>query len=261
MRPLRKIRRAGGLLLTLYIFSGYGAVLAAEPLSTVIQEEAAANQEAQRSQARIDQLDDDTRDLVQEYRALLEQTENLGIYNRQLEKLIAQQQEDLASVDAQMRSVEETQRNIVPLMLRMIEVLEKFIALDLPFLAGERAGRVATLKTIMDRPDVSLPEKYRRIMEAYQVELEYGRTIETMSDTIDLYGAYSTVNLLRIGRVALFYQSLDGESSGYWDHRERTWKKLDDDYNQSLRRGIQIARKQATPDFFVIPLTAPERAP
>jgi hypothetical protein len=128
----------------------------------------------------------------------------------------------------------------------------------MPFLMKERTARLQTIREIMDRPDVTVPEKFRRIMEAYQIELEYGRTLEAMSDTIDLYGAYSTVNLLRIGRIALLYQTLDGKSSGYWDKKDKTWKKLDSDYNKSIRRGIQIARRQSTPDFFTIPLAAPE---
>jgi len=234
------------------------ATLAAGPLESAIKDIEAGNEEARQSQSQIDKLDDQTQDLVQEYRATLEQTDSLNIYNGQLEKLIKKQREDLASIADQMRNVDETQRNIVPLMLRMIDVLEKFMALDLPFLMKERHARLQIIREIMDRPDVTIPEKFRRIMEAYQIELEYGRTLETMSDTIDLYGAYSTVNLLRIGRIALLYQTLDGKSSGYWDKKDRTWKKLDTDYNKSIRRGIQIARTQSTPDFFMIPLAAPE---
>ena len=246
------------MLIGMYTGIYTGVVTADEPLAAAIRESVAGDEAARLSQAQIDKLDDQTRDLAQEYRSTLEQTDSLGIYNGQLEKLINNQKEELSSIDDQMRDVEETQRNIVPLMLRMIDVLEKFMALDMPFLMQERSARLQTVKEIMDRPDVTLPEKFRRIMEAYQIELEYGRTIETMSDTIDLYGAYSTVNLLRIGRIALLYQTLDGKYCGYWDKQDKTWKKLNGDYNKSIRRGILIARKQSIPDFFRIPLAAPE---
>ena len=247
------------LLIAMCVGCHVTPAIAAEPLATVIQETVVGNAEARQSQAQIDKLDDQTRDLAQEYRADLEQTDSLGIYNDQLEKVIRKQKEDLASITEQMRNVDETQRNIVPLMLRMIDVLEKFMGLDLPFLMKERNARLQSIREVMDRPDVTQPEKFRRIMEAYQIELEYGRTIETMSDTIDLYGAYSTVNLLRIGRIALLYQTLDGKSCGYWDKQDRTWKKLESDYNKSIQRGILIARRQATTDFFKIPLAAPEQ--
>lgn len=258
MNLVKNIPLSCCLLLGMYTGMLPAAAMAAGTLEPAIKDIEAGNEEARQAQARVDKLDDQTRDLVQEYRTALEQTDSLNIYNGQLEKLIKKQQEDLASITDQMRNVDETQRNIVPLMLRMIDVLEKFMALDMPFLMQERTARLQTIREIMDRPDITIPEKFRRIMEAYRIELEYGRTLETMSDTIDLYGAYSTVNILRIGRIALLYQTLDGKSSGYWDKKNRTWKKLDRDFNKSIRRGIQIARTQATPDFFIIPLAAPE---
>ena len=257
MKPVKSIRCRFCLLVCVFLVLCPPGTRADEPLATAIRETVTGNEEARQSQAQIDKLDDQTRDLAQEYRDTLEQTDSLKIYNGQLEKLIKKQQEDLASIASQVRNVDETQR-IVPLMLRMIDVLGKFISLDMPFLVKERTARLGTIKEIMDRPDVTIPEKFRRIMEAYQVELEYGRTLETMTDTIDLYGAHSTVNLLRVGRIALLYQTLDGKSCGYWDKNEKTWKKLDDDYNKSIRRGIQIARRQSTPDFFTIPLSPPE---
>jgi Protein of unknown function (DUF3450). len=244
--------------LALAVCVAAGKPLAAEPLDTAIQNTMAANKEARETQAKVEKLDDQARDQAQEYRAALEQTESLAIYNGQLEKLIGKQREELSSIADQLSRAEETQRNIVPLMLRMIDVLEKFIALDMPFVMEERRGRLQTIKEMMDRPDVTLPDKYRRIMEAYQIEVEYGRTIDTMSGMITLDGKNNTVNLLRIGRIALLYQTLDGKNSGYWSKKDQTWKNLDHDYNPSIRRGILIARKQSTPDFFKIPLEMPE---
>ena len=111
----------------------------------------------------------------------------------------------------------------------------------------------------MDRPDVSLPDKYRRIMEAYQIEMQYGRTIDTMTETITTNDAPVTVEVLRIGRLSIFYQTLDGTESGYWDKQEKKWSTLSDDYNRSIAQGIQIAKKQAPPDLIKLPITAPEK--
>jgi hypothetical protein len=216
--------------------------------------------ESRQSQQTIDKLADETTDMLQEYRTTVQQLDSLESYNQQLEKLITTQDETLASIAKQLDSVEETQRNIVPLMLNMIDVLEKFIALDMPFLLEERQARLQIIREMMDRPDVTLPDKYRRIMESYQIEMDYGRTINTSSDTIELDNKKYTVDTLRIGRVALLYQTLDGARSGYWDKQEKIWKALPDEYNQSVARGILIARKQSPPDLFKIPVQAPERA-
>ena len=40
-------------------------------------------------------------------------------------------------------------------------------------------------------------------MEAYSIEGEYGRTIETYEDAIEIDGEEKVVNILRIGRILL----------------------------------------------------------
>lgn len=245
------------ILLVLSLSPG---VNAADKLDAAVTETVEANQTARESQDRIDNMADDTRDLLQEYRNVLDKLESLRAYNNQLERLSEKQDETLASLNRQLDSVEDTQREIVPFMLRMIEVLGEFISLDMPFLAEERQTRLETLRGMMDRPDVSLPDKYRRIMEAYQVEMEYGRTIEATTSAISINGKQNTVDLLRIGRVMLLYQTLDGTRSGYWDKQSTSWKLLPEEYNQSIQKGLHIARKQSPPDLFRIPVFAPAEA-
>ncbi|MBI4006015.1 MAG: DUF3450 domain-containing protein [Gammaproteobacteria bacterium] len=244
------------ILLLLIILSGK-ILAAADPLESAVQDTVEANEEARQSQHHIDALADETKDLVQEYKTTLEKIDSLKSYNEQLEILTEKQEETLKSIFRQLGNAEETQRNIIPLMLRMIETLQEFIALDMPFLRKERQTRLETIKEMMDQPDISMPEKYRRIMEAYQIEMEYGRSIETGSDTIFYNDKNNTVDVLRIGRIALLYQTLDGRESGYWDKKEKAWKKLTDNYNQAIKQGILIARKQSSPDLFIIPVEAP----
>ena len=127
---------------------------------------------AQRTQQQIDSLDDETRELLAEYRSVLNQKESLAAYNSQLEQLVSSQQDELVLIEEQLANIDTTQRDITPLMIKMVEVLEQFVELDTPFLPEERNSRVAQLKEMMDRADVNLSEKYRRILEAYQVELQ-----------------------------------------------------------------------------------------
>jgi hypothetical protein len=103
-------------------------------------------------------------------------------------------------------------------------------------------------------------EKYRQIMEAYQIETEFGRTIEAYRGTIDLEGRETTVDFLRFGRIALVYQSLDETESGAWNQMTRSWMPLDTDYRSSIRNGLRIARKQSAPDLIRLPLPAGREA-
>lgn len=250
MQLKQMIRRGWPLVLaiTLPLTAGAGAL--DEAIDTQVNTDAAAQQ----SQEKIDNLADETTDMLAEYRDVLRQTQSLKAYNDQLEQLVNSQQEELESIKLQLKNIETTQRDIVPLMNKMIEVLEQFVALDIPFLQEERHNRLVSLKTMMGRADVSLSEKYRRIMEAYQVETEYGRTIEAYQAELPKDGDSRTVDFLRIGRVSLYYLTLDGMEAGVWDNDKQQWVTLSDDYLQPIADGLKVARKQLPPDLMVLPV-------
>ncbi len=213
---------------------------------------------AQRTQQQIDSLDDETRELLAEYRSVLNQKESLAAYNSQLEQLVSSQQDELALVEDQLANIDTTQRDITPLMIKMVEVIEQFVELDTPFLPEERNSRVAQLKTMMDRADVNLSEKYRRILEAYQVETEYGRTLEAYQGVLVTEDRNRTVDFLRVGRVGLYYLTLDQLEAGMWDQETQSWQQLPRDSVQSVIQGMKVARNQLPPDLLTLPVKTPE---
>jgi septal ring factor EnvC (AmiA/AmiB activator) len=250
------MRRNGATALTwcvlLAIVLASGDSLA-QQLQETVGVRGQANGEGKKSQEKIDSLSDQTDKLLSEYRSTLKQIESLRVYNRQMEELIAAQETELASLRDQIDNVELVGRGVTPLMLNMIAALEQFVSLDVPFLEEERSMRVASLAELMNRSDVSNSEKYRRITEAYQIENEYGRTIEAYRGELPEGG---TVDFLRVGRIALVYQSLDGSEGGVWDQQARAWKPLDSSYRTAIKEGLRIARKQAAPDLIRLPLPA-----
>lgn len=254
-RPSRRIATASIGLAFLAV-----SVASAADIETAIAEERQGNDKSVQSQERINSVDDQTDDMASEYRAIIDQIESLRVYNAQLSKLIASQEAELASLDEQIANVTVIGREVTPLMLRMVDGLDQFIQLDVPMLPKERTERLAGLRELMDRADVEDSEKYRRIMEAYQIENEYGRTIEVYQDTLTMDGQERTLDFLRIGRISLLYQTLDGEEVGAWDQAQRKWVKLGSEYRDSIRKGVRIARKQLAPDMIRVPVSAPEAA-
>ncbi len=226
-----------------------------ETLKSAVETKLQAQDDVVRSQKKVDALVNQTKDMVQEYRDAIRKSDSLGTYNNQLVKLIKQQKISLNSIKRQLDNVEETQRSIVPLMIKMIDTLEKFVNLDLPFLKNERQQRVVSLKEIMDRPDVTLPDKYRRIMEAYQIELEYGRKIWAYTDTVKMNDQEYTVDILSVGRLLMAFQTLDGKLSGIWNKESKAWEKLAPEYDRSIKQGLQIAKKQAPPELIKLPIS------
>jgi hypothetical protein len=218
-----------------------------------------ANDELTETQGRVESLSDATDDLLTQYQVALRQLESLRIYNRQLDALLAAQEVERASLEEQVDRVELVSRDVTPLMLRMIDALGAFVSLDVPFLEEERAGRILDLRKLMRRADVTEAEKYRRIMEAYQIENEYGRTIEAYRSTLDSEGKEVMVNFLRVGRIALVFQTLDESEAGVWNQDARRWEPLEARFRSAIRDGLRIARKQTAPDLIRLPLPAPKR--
>lgn len=214
--------------------------------------------DARQTQVAINQLDDEAEQLLTEYRVTTRETDSLKRYNRQLEKQIASQVAEMESIQRQLEQINDVSREVVPMMLRMIDTLEQFVELDLPFLLGERTRRVDDLRETMDRADVSTSEKYRRIVEAYQTEMEFGRTIEAYQGELALDGTNKVVDFLRVGRVALMYQTLDAGTTGYFDTATRSFV-ADNSYKTAVRDGLRIARKQTAPDLLIVPVAAPAK--
>jgi hypothetical protein len=230
----------------------------AQALEQAIDVRTRSNQAGAQSQGRIDKVADQTDELLRKYREEVQRIEALRVYNAQLEKLIASQEEEKVELREQIDNVTVIGREVTPLMLQMVEALEQFVALDVPFLEEERGNRVANLKLMMDRADVTNAEKYRRILEAYQIENEYGRTIEAYRGSLDRGAESVPVDFLRIGRVALLYQTLDAAEMGAWNQAAREWQPLDRSYRGAIRQGLRIARKQAAPDLLRLPIQAAE---
>lgn len=232
----------------------------ADALKQAINIDMATNKASIQSQKKIDRLSEQTRDMLAEYRSATRNAETLRIYNNYLEQLIKSQTKEQASMQQQLQDIEITQREIVPLILNMLESLEKFISLDLPFLPEERQQRINDLKQMVIRADITNAEKFRRILEAFQIENDYGNTIEAYRANIELNGVKSSVDFLRLGRVALYFQRLDGSESGFWNKEEKRWQTLDSDNNIPIRNGLRIARKEKAPDLVTLPVPAPEAA-
>lgn len=230
----------------------------AQSVDTVLNAEQNRIKRSQQSQVRIDKVVQETRDLVNDYRAITKEIEGLRIYNRLMEAQTGKQTTKLSEISESMEKANVINRQIFPLMTRMIEGIEKFVKLDVPFLMKERTERVEVLQGLMDEPNVSVAEKFRKVMEAFQIENDFGRTIESYRDTVeDETGATREVNFLRIGRVALLYQSDDGGITGRWNNANRTFENADSNRNE-VKKGLDVALQKIAPDLLLLPVNAPE---
>jgi len=206
------------------------------------------------TQEQIVKLDEQTRVLLADYQSTSKEYDSLKLYNDQVQKIINSQIEEIENILIKIDELDKTNQRIVPFMLRMIDGLENFIQLDIPFLMDERTDRLNNLKVTMDRGDVSTSEKFRLIVEAYKIELEYGRTIEAYRDNIIIDDVETSADFLRVGRIALTYLTVDGSKGGYWDTNSQTWEKASSSIKRSTEDALKVASKQAPPALIKIPV-------
>jgi len=233
-------------------------IVAGQAVDQIVAAEERRIQQAQASQNVIDGIVGETRDTVEEYRAVMKEVDGLIVYNTLLDRQIADQEQELSNLATSIDSVTEIERQILPLLTRMIDGLDRFVALDVPFLAEERRERVVGLRDLLGRADVTAAEKFRVVMEAWQIENDYGRTIFAYTGELEIGGTNREVDFLQVGRVSLVYQTPDGMNSGVWDQNNRQWIVLGNEYRNSIRQGLRLARNQISPDLLLLPIAAPE---
>lgn len=235
------------------------AAVAGAQLEQTLQAQIQVDRAAAQSQQRVDQVRDQTLDAAAQYAQAMTEAESYEQYNEQLEAQVQSQEEEIDSIEQQLLDIETTNREVQPLMRKMVAALDQFIQLDVPFLIEERTERVNNLKDMMARADVSISEKYRLIMEAYQIELEYGRTLETYEGTLNAGEQPRTVQFVRLGRISLMYRTLDGSETGYWDAVQEQWV-VDDSYAEAVDQAIRVANQEGAPELLTVPVPAPEEA-
>ena len=235
--------------------------LFAQTVDDVLEADAKRLQLAQASQERINEQVDGTRTLTDQYRAINKEIDGLKVYNRLMTAQVQGQEATLEDIKISMDQVDVINRQIFPLMERMIDGLDQSIELDIPFLKEERVNRIDGLKALMSRSDVSVAEKFRKVMEAYQIELDYGSSAEYYKQSLDLGSDYGVrdYNMLRVGRIGLYFQSDDSSITGIWDVDQNAWI-VDDEYRSEIRKGLRMARQLIAPELLLIPVQAAKEA-
>jgi hypothetical protein len=231
------------------------SALAQSTLDTIEQEGMERSDERRAAQERINDVSDGTRSIIDDYRAEMKIVDGLETYVKLLDQQLASQDEEIEALQTSITDVAVIERQILPLLLRMIDGLEQFIGLDVPFLPEERRERVTTLRALLSRSDVTVAEKSRRVFEAYQIESDYGRTIEAYRGKLAVDGGSFDADFLRIGRVGLMYRTVGDERLGYWNAGAGRWDTLPGTpYRRLMEKGLAVARQEVAPELISIPL-------
>lgn len=219
------------------------------------------NRSATESQKKVEDLAAQTRTLLEEYRRLQDGAEFQSAYTRELEEREQQQRAQIDALQQQISQAQITRQRIVPLLRSMVDALEKFVVLDLPFHHEERINGVLLLKQRLNQAELSVAEKFRLVLEAYQLEQDYGNKLEAWRGPLQWQGEELSVEYLRVGRVALYFQTLDGATCGYWSDEKDEWVTLDTKFNRGVAEAMRVARNQTAPQLIQVPMLVPVPVP
>jgi uncharacterized membrane-anchored protein YhcB (DUF1043 family) len=191
-------------------------------------------------------------DAATRYAQILADADITARYNATIEAQLRSQQSEFASLQAELAGMDATAAEVQPMLQKMFDGLESFVAADVPFLAKERSQRVSRLRDLMSDADKSAGEKFRRILEAYTIEMEYGRTMDAYHDTL---ADGREADFVRLGRISLMYRTADGNEVGYWDQQKKAWVSAPE-YKRSVEVALRIAKQTTAPDLITVPVPA-----
>lgn len=227
-------------------------------LDTVIKAGADKTAAAQASQRRIDSTVAQSDKLLRQFQLVNKQIDGLQVYNAQLERQIDSQRQTMADIAESVENAALIERQIIPLSLNMLDALEQFIRLDLPFKLEDRQTSVQQVRDNMDSARFSAAEKSRQVLELYAIESEYSATLEQFDGVLTIAGQQRQGTFLRIGRIALLFQTSDQSLTEVWSKTDNQWQTVAaGDYRRAVANAIRMAKKQAPLDMIKLPLPAP----
>ena len=205
-------------------------------------------------QNKIDELDIESKKIYFDYKDTLNEFNSLKNYDDQLSKIIDAQIIEISSINEQLDSLDSINIDILPLLKRMVDSLSKFITLDIPFLIEERKLRLQDLDTLIVRADVTTAEKFRKIFEAYQLEANFGKTIESYQGFLTIKESEKAVDYFRLGRLGLYYRTPNGKETGYWNSNSQQWVHEGSSLDDEIKAALDIANRQSPPNFIKLPV-------
>lgn len=254
---VKKTITKGALVLALALSIAPAAY--ADKTDNVVNSGKSRLKSAAASQKRIDALADATDKIVGKYNQERKNVESLKVYNDRMRRTVAAQKEAMEKLIISVEDASLIERQIVPLMLKMIDGLDQFIKADLPIRKDERLARIKRIKSYLNNANISAAERFRQVLTAYNIETDIGNEITVYADELPLADGNTNVNILQVGRVGLFYQTFDGKKSGRWNKSNKSWEQVDTSYNQGIANAILVAQKKASPNLMDLPFDAPEK--
>jgi len=251
---------SSSVLLTLALAAtalGVHAAAAPSKVTAAVTAQEQLDKAAAQSQKGIDKNAAGTQDMLNQFLQVTQSTDEIRVYDDQLQQIVQAQTDEMGSLNTQMSQVGDVEKGLPPLMLQMADSLAQFVKLDIPYRQDERLAKMQQLHALVANSTVPVTDRFQKLIQAYRDEIAAGKTVEAYRGELSDEGKTLTVNFLRVGHLLLAYQTLDRSVTGYWDKQNHKWV-TDNDYRDAVAQAIAVTNKQAPPDLMELPVAAPE---
>lgn len=224
------------------------------------QDKLAASIKSQsKAQEELDQWNRDKQALVQDVRDAESRLAWTEYQADKYARYVAREKRNIAILKDKLQAIKQIRYELEPYLDEVYARLEKAVADDLPFLHDERALRLKALRDVLDDHTADLGEKLRRTLEAVQIEASYGSLVEARETLLHLHGEAQPANeveVLQLGRLALFYRTPDGSGIGRFNKQTGQWEELPEQYGQAIKNAIAVARNKRVAELLDLPIGA-----
>ncbi len=214
--------------------------------------------EALENRQRIQALEQDwsreERQLLSRIESLGSATADLQLRLRKLEQMLEAETQRIAMQQRRLVESEKLRTGLQVWLQGVVQRLEASRDAGLPFLRTERQRRLQDLEVLLNDPYTPSYEQFRRIFEALLVEAEYGHSNEVYRAEIELDGEPTQVDLLRVGRLALFYRTLDRQGAGVFDPAAGRFTALPEGTLEEVSRAFRVVRREAAAEMTALPV-------
>lgn len=208
----------------------------------------------QQTQKKQEEWANEQADLASRLKAARAQADFFQKKKELEEKEVAALDKGIAELERRMVESVRLNESLIDTLDAVVVRLENFVNRDLPFLMEERRARIAGLKDALARPDFTGAEKLRRVLEALQVEANYGNVAEVYQEKIMVNDEEVHADMVRIGRVSVYWLTPDGERVGEYDRGQGKWVELDRKYAHTINVTREMALRLRSVEVVSLPL-------
>ncbi|VVS94528.1 DUF3450 family protein [Desulfoluna spongiiphila] len=163
-------------------------------------------------------------------------------------------EEEAARLDEEIAKASHLTEGLSPLIASETKRAARVVTHSLPFLKSERETRFSALAEWVKAPATKQAEKLERLLELFTIETQFGHTSEAWQEEIEVAGEPITVQLLKVGRLSLYYLTLDEKGCGVFNPKTGAFEPLPANCVTHLKKAVALAQRERSAELVSLPI-------